>query len=54
MTSPYSGASPAGAQHGYAEPASDATTQQNYTADYKAKARSPKFIDTVNYPRSQP
>jgi hypothetical protein len=27
---------------------------QNYTADYKAKARSPKFIDTVNYPRMQP
>ncbi len=24
---------------------------QNYTADYKAKARSPKFIDTVNYKR---
>jgi hypothetical protein len=24
---------------------------QNYTADYKAKGRSPKFIDTVNYKR---
>ena len=27
---------------------------QSYTADYKAKGRSPKFIDTVNYPRMQP
>ena len=27
---------------------------QNYTADYKAKGRSPKFIDTVNYKRAQP
>ena len=24
---------------------------QNYTADYKAKGRSPKFVDTVNYKR---
>lgn len=24
---------------------------QNYTADYKAKGRSPKFVDTVNYRR---
>ena len=24
---------------------------QNYTADYKAKGRSPKYIDTVNYKR---
>jgi len=27
---------------------------QSYTADYKAKGRSTKFIDTVNYPRAQP
>ena len=27
---------------------------QNYTADYKAKGRSPKYIDTVNYQRMQP
>jgi len=27
---------------------------QSYAADYKAKGRSPKFIDTVNYPRAQP
>ncbi len=24
---------------------------QNYTSDYKAKGRSPKFVDTVNYKR---
>jgi hypothetical protein len=27
---------------------------QNYTADYKAKGRSPKFVDTVDYHRSRP
>jgi hypothetical protein len=27
---------------------------QSVSADYKAKGRSPKFIDTVTYPRSQP
>jgi hypothetical protein len=27
---------------------------QNYTADYKAKGRSPKFVDTVDYKRLAP
>lgn len=27
---------------------------QNYTADYRAKGRSPKFIDTVDYHRAMP
>jgi hypothetical protein len=27
---------------------------QSYQADYKAKGKSPKFVDTVNYQRSRP
>ena len=27
---------------------------QSYTADYKAKGRSPKFVDTVSYKRLAP
>jgi acetyl-CoA C-acetyltransferase len=40
---------------GYSETVAGVQVEpQNYTADYKAKGRSPMFVDTVDYHRSRP
>ncbi len=41
MTSPYSGATPVGAQQGYAEPGPAPSAQQNYAADYSGDMGTP-------------